>query len=490
MKHFRFIALIALTIALQSCLSERILEDPPVTHQPLRILTAPSLLEVHDAPVPACEKIKDYVLVFVNTQSNTVEALQQVSLDEAAEYDQQSFPIEISEKGGTDRHAYKVYAFANFTPAMKAATMIDITKSLADLQVGDQLTQFHAASISQHTIDLSAFNGETPATMAATSKFVPMTAVVDYTATMQYHQPFDIPLVRMLAKLNFKIANNTCGEEPLRLQQISIRPIQHGAVYTLPHLKDESVGFYPERPAADAGQYGDGTSYVPVLPQTNADTTHVTLDLTAAPVVLPKDGTPVDAGTVYVNESLAKSHPTGHFTYDLYFIDSENGPHEYRYALSDDDFRSFLRNDDVTIPLTIKSPSSLEPEILFYPPIGGYPPVITDKNDDEFYATFSTPGDFAIYPHIYREGSLTDIRLTDTSAVTFDVNGTSLTSPDATGLEISGDNIFAKAPRYNANENCIKGTFSTATGHAILTIRVLMNDSHNYVMKKIHLIRE
>lgn len=475
-------------------------EDPPITHQPLRIVTATAPFEVEAVPVKQ-EMINTYTLLYVNTATRCVEAIQNVDKqDKGVEYDEASFPIEISEQGGIDRHQYKVYAFANFTDAMKAATHLDATsRTLADIKVGDRLADYFSTSIASATLDLHGLNGHD---FTTGTQYIPMTAVVDYNATMQYHQPVNVPLVRMLAKLNFQIRNNTCGENPLRLQKISIRPVHNAPVYVLPHLQGQEPGFYPTYPAADKQIYGananpDGVKYLPIVPSLTKDkvtgfygpaelpdTTHVTLDLTSAPAVLPKDGTPVAVGSLYVNESLAKWHPTGHFTYDLYFIDSDGGPHEYRYALSADDFTAFCRNDNVTIPLTITSPSSLEPEVLFYPPIGGYPPVITDKSDEEFYATFTTPGDFAIYPHIYREGARTDIRLTDATQVEFDPS-------DASNFSVAGDaGIFSKSVRYIPGDNCFKGTLGTTTGHAIINLTVRMTDSNQLVTKKIHIIRK
>lgn len=491
---FTRLAIAVCSIALTACTSyDIVVEERPVTHQPLRIVTATSPLEMDVAPIDQ-EMINTYTLVYINNTTRRVEAIQNFDKGEkAVEYDVVSFPIEISEQGGVDNHAYKVYAFANFTDEMKAATRIDATsRTLAAIKVGDHLADLFDVTIASSTLDLAALNGHD---FTKGSQYIPMTAVVDYDATMQYHQPVNVPLVRMLAKLNFQVRNRTCGAEPLRLQKISIRPIQNAPVYLLPHLVNQAIGFYPERPAADEDQYGQagsatnttGVSYIPVLPNATVaatDTTHVTLDLTSAPAVLPKDGTPVAVGSLYVNESLAKWHPTGHFTYDLYFIDSDGGPHEYRYALSADDFTAFLRNDNVTIPLTITSPSSLEPEVLFYPPIGGYPPVLADKADGEFYATFTTPGDFAIYPHIYREGARTDIRLTDATQVEFDSN-------NASNFSVTGDaGIFSKPVRYIPGDNCFKGTLGTTTGHAVINLTVRMKDSNQLVTKKIHIIRK
>lgn len=489
------------TIALTACSSTDYFyeEEEPVTPQPLRIVTTTKPLAVETAPVKQ-EMINTYTLVYVNTATRRVEAIQNFDKKgEAVEYDIASFPIEISEKGGTDQHEYKVYAFANFTPELKNATKFDITHALGQLTVGTVLDPTYESSLNSTTLDLTALNGHN---FTQGDRYIPMTAVVDYNATMQYHQPVNVPLVRMLAKLDFQIRNNTSGEQPLRLQKISIRPIQNAPVYLLPHLQGQTPGFYPTYPAADEQIYGananpDGVKYLPVVPSLSKDpvtgrfvsaeqpdTTHITLDLTTTTKgyeELPVDGSPVNVGTLYVNESLAKWHPTGHFTYDVVLTTATGEKRQYRYALSDDDFTAFLRNDHVTIPLTITSPSSLQPEVIFYPPIGGYPPVITDKDDDEFYATFATPGDFAIYPHIYREGARTDIRLTDAEEVEFSA---------ATDITVTGDNIFTKQPRYSAGDNCIKATLGTTKGHAIITITAKMKDSNQLVSKKMHIIRE
>lgn len=476
------------TIALTACSSTDYFyeEEEPVTPQPLRIVTATSPLAVETAPVKQ-EMINTYTLVYVNTATRRVEAIQNFDKKgEAVEYDIASFPIEISETGGIDQHAYKVYAFANFLPDMKVKVLMDEgNKSLGSIKIGDILSGNYESYINAATLDLTALNGHD---FTQGDRYIPMTAVVDYNATMQYHQPVNVPLVRMLAKLDYKITNKTGA--PIKIEKITMRPAYNKSVYVLPHMKEQAIGFYPERPAADDDQYGEAGSetnnraysYIPVLPAAPSEAT----DTIAVPLLcsgsdaIGNDGTSTFK-SMYVNESLAKWHPTGHFTYDVVLTTATGEKRQYRYALSADDFTAFLRNDHVTIPLTITSPSSLQPEVIFYPPIGGYPPVITDKDDDEFYATFATPGDFAIYPHIYREGARTDIRLTDAEEVEFSA---------ATDITITGDNIFTKQPRYSAGDNCIKATLGTTKGHAIITITAKMKDSNQLVSKKMHIIRE
>ena len=61
--------------------------------------------------------------------------------------------------------------------------------------------------------------------------------------------------------------------------------------------------------------------------------------------------------------------------------------------------RSIYRNDHVVIPI-ILSDYQVSLDVNFYPPIGGYPAVITEESDEGFYCKFGTEGDFEIYPKV------------------------------------------------------------------------------------------
>lgn len=485
---FSRLALAAGILALTACTQDVDIVGQIPYHQPLRIATAAAPLGIN----PDFEKqemINNYTLLFVNTDGEgRVEAIQNYDKGgETVEYDVVSFPIEISRNidGVKDLHPYEVYAFANFTDEMKQNVKIG-NYTLANLTVGMKFDY----ELEETTLDLTALNGHD---FKTAGDYIPMTAVVDYDATMQYHQPVNVPLVRMLAKLDFRITNKTGGS--IKIDKITMRPIYNMPVYLLPHIEGMGVGKYPERPASAEEM---AKRYIPQVPKAPdpakaSDTIAVTLNC-AGTDKIDHEGTATFA-SMYVNESLAKWHPTKQFAYDVVLTDADGQKRQYRYALSEDDFTAFLRNDHVTIPLVITSDYSIEPEVIFYPPIGGYPPVIADKKDHEFYATFRTGGEFAIYPHIYKDSERTDIRLTDIDKVEFSVakdghnddKGVACTTEH---LTVTGDAIFSKAPKYVAADNCIIGTLSGETGHAVITLTVKMIDSQTIVHKKMHIIRE
>lgn len=499
LKHLSYILLLPVLLCMVACSSDTYDEQGEFGFPDLRITTAPSPIIGGEHPNVADkhELIHHYTLVYVNKDTRRVEALRDFNADgEGQEYRIESFPIEITEAGGIDRHAYAVYAFANFTPAMKEKVSFapdHVGFTLSTLTTGMVLPANYDQAISSALIDLSSLNGHD---FTQGTEYVPMTAVVsDYQATMQYHQPKNIPLVRMLAKVQFKVCNLTGAD--VKLTQISMTPITASEVYVLPHIAtrttaqtdaqatQQSAGYYPERPATDA------LRYVPQFPSTPT-TTQVELNL-STPLTIPNfKATPtasnrfVDAGTLYLNESSALIHPTKHFAFSLTFTKADGTVEQYRYALSGNDFTSFCRNDYVVIPLTISDEYSLEPEVFFYPPIGGYPPVISSKSDEEFYCTFSTEGDFAIYPTIYRHGAPTGIFLSDTNQV----ESYTITVTDEEGNSLSaGSSIFSKLPAYSAPDHAILGTLNNNSGHAIVTISVTMRTTSRTLTKKVHVIR-
>lgn len=499
LKHLSYILLIPAVLFLAACSTDTYDEQGEVGFPDLYITTAPSPIigEAHPNVADKHELIHHYTLVYINKDTRRVEALREFTAEgDGQEYHNESFPIEITEADGSDRHAYAVYAFANFPPAMKEQVSFDpahVGFKLSTLTTGTVLPVNYDQAIGSAIIDLSSLNGYD---FANGTEYVPMTAVVsNYQATMQYHQPKNIPLVRMLSKLNFKVCNLTGAD--VKLTQISVTPITASEVYLLPHIAtrttaqtdaqatQQAVGYYPERPAADAMRY------VPQLYGTPT-TTQAELNL-STPLTIPDfkanptaSGRFVDAGTLYINESTALSHPTKHFAFSLTFTKADGTVEQYRYALSGNDFTSFCRNDQVIIPLTISDEYSLEPEVFFYPPIGGYPLVISNKSDEEFYCTFSTEGDFAIYPNIYRQGATTGIRLSDNNQV----DSYTISVTDEAGNPLTaGSSIFSVLPTYSAPDNAILGTLNNTSGHAIVTISVTMLSTSRTLTKKVHVIR-
>lgn len=480
LKHLSRILLIPALLCMAACSTDNYDEQGELAFPDLYITTAPSPIvgEAHPNVANSHELIHHYTLVFVNTTTRCVEAIRKFTVEgEAKEYRTESFPIEITEANGSDRHAYAVYAFANFTPEMEEAISFDPAKvgfKLSALTTGTELPANYAQAISSATIGLAAYNGHDFATGSA---YVPMTAVVNYQATMQYHQPVNVPLVRMLTKLDFRIKNMT-GQD-ITIKEINVRPIYNKDVYVLPHIAGHEVGWYPAKPASAAEV---ALRYVPQLPTA---TLTATTDTTYATYICA-DNTIANAasqtfGCLYVNESLAKWHPTQHFTFDVAF-ESNGTYHQNRYALSGNDFTSFCRNDYVTIPLTIADDYSLEPDVFSYPPIGGYPVVITRKNTEEFYCEFASEGDFAIYPRLYQNGEDTGHFVSDKSVVENFTISTEI-------VESASGTIFTTDPKFYDFDNAIRGVLGKTPGHAIITLTATMKSTGRVLTKKVHVIK-
>ena len=134
------------------------------------------------------------------------------------------------------------------------------------------------------------------------------------------------------------------------------------------------------------------------------------------------------------------------------------------------------RNDWIRIPV-ILTDWIIEMDVRFYPPIGGYPAVVVDQNNDEFYATFGTQGRFSVTPRA---------RKNDTApyeAVT------------VTAIETTGDDIFTTGgkPAIDPVTGEITGEMSSATGNAIvtLTFRVAADTNVSHIItRKFHIIRK
>lgn len=561
----RILSVLALMLGMAACTTIDPTADDEETGggaqqhtQPLRILGIYQDAQIKGGETPVEQEfIKDYYLVFVNTRvadQPAVEAVQHVTLDKGVEYHVQSFPIEISETGGVDQHQYRVFAFANFDQAMtekvefelpgtsdgeKVPTckLSELESKLAAAKAVDRdatitLRSSYESTLMSATMDLKALNGYD---FRTGDKYVPMTGVTDYTATMEYHQPKDIPLVRMMAKLEFKIKNYL--PEPIKIKSITVHPVAKAPVYLFPHVKVQTpaeekgkvnvvelkAGDYPVNPGVTLTDdpvnkpNRELRRIIPILPEdfeVKTDTTRVVMSLGEGVEVLDpikaseeaiKAHAPLDqyltptVGTVYVNESLAEWHTNNlHFAYDVEFVDNE-GRTQHRYALSQDDFTSYCRNDHVIIPLVISNEYSIEPVVDFVAPIGGYPPVMQDVNGEEFYATFSGLGEFAIYPEIYKNGKRTGYTLRDESVVkSYSIEA--YTHVDATHIkgtlidnnlsaEMRSEMIYEEVPHYSRRDNAIIGSFNGKLGHSIVVISVtLTNDV--VVTKRIHLINE
>lgn len=254
---------------------------------------------------------------------------------------------------------------------------------------------------------------------------------------------FTIEVVRLWAKMCFEFTTN--ASHPVTVKSISMTPALTGAVNLLP----------------DYGSLGKS----PVLP---AGTICSQLDRNVDINV----GSEAVSETFYLLESTAESHPTGCYplTFGLEYADgTKSTVSALAYQLA-----YINRNDFVTIPVLITD-WTVNLEVLFYPPIGGYPAVVVRSEDDEFYAEFGSSGLFEIA-----------VEVTDS------YTGSKL-APDRFSVSLSvdsGGDIFSQQP-VRSNGEIIGELAEGKTGTAVINLDISVTDDaiRQTYKRKLYIIR-
>lgn len=318
---------------------------------------------------------------------------------------------------------YYAYAFANITPEELAE------KTAGDGQPGLSFAEGTAAPTHEAVLKCVCGMENNP----PVNGNIPMSGWLAINVRENVNEPYAIEVIRMLAKVEFAFTNATGTG-------ITVNGVSFGSLNT-----------------------GD----IPLMPD------YADLDLKAQPKGLTA-ATPVEAIDVpfatpltlgignegrehfYVRESLAACHPTGHFHFSVKTQREGATQQEVRYALTDKGLAFISRNDYILIPVRLTG-WNLRLETLFYPPIGGYPPVIEEVNDNEYYIKFGTQGQFAITPSLI--DTATGEKL-ERSGFTVSVS-----TPE-------GDDIFTKAPAVDSVTGEIIGELSAKKGSSAVTVTV------------------
>lgn len=158
--------------------------------------------------------------------------------------------------------------------------------------------------------------------------------------------------------------------------------------------------------------------------------------------------------TGYVREGFASSHPTGRYAIKV-SINRDGKAEELLYALTHE-LTYINRNDWINIPIVITD-YNLSVDVNFYPPIGGYPAVVKEVKNEEYYIKFGTEGRFAITPHMYDAANggemLTNKQMSASIKSISDPNG-----------------IFTTKPTFDATTDEIVGELNANTGTATVTL--------------------
>ena len=155
-----------------------------------------------------------------------------------------------------------------------------------------------------------------------------------------------------------------------------------------------------------------------------------------------------------------------------------NGMQEYQYYNITKGIKDYInRNDWIVIPITL-SQYDVSVEALFYPPIGGYPAVLStvDPDGSQIF-TFETEGEFSIVPKV-----IDKLAGTHLAPASYSIE---------LGIVSDESGIFAKTPTVTATSTSlpdeITGTLSTAKGKA--TVEVDVKIGNQTYTRKIYIIR-
>lgn len=386
--------------------------------------------DLSESPAQENELIKNWWIAFVDENGKVAAIFSKDGLTACSEDEVE---------GLLPTGNYTAYAFANITPdKLKESTDLEFTVG-SSAPTLDDIKKIEWKKLA------NGFSGD-----------IPMCGWREINVKGTVEEKFAIEVVRMLGKVEFSFANRSSKD--ISLKEITFGPLNTGDIVMMPDYSKlatpNSDGMKPELLS------GTGTENYSYKLSENG------LTLTAGE---EKGG----RTHFYVRESIADSHPTGHFHFSLK-ISREGNEEELLYALTDN-LTYINRNDYILIPVNFHD-YSLKPEVLFYPPIGGYPPVVTEDKNDEYYIKFGTGGFFEITPRVYKDGD------TELARGSYTVE---LGTP-------SGDDIFTEKPSEDKTTGEITGELSSTTGIAVIPIAVTVSEDNNNVTftRNLYIIRE
>lgn len=397
-------------------------EEGEMTHVGMQICTratgTPETTTVNN------ELIHSWWVVFVNAAGNVQKIVDRPSaLSSYVEEEKVDFDIPV----GT----YTLYAFANINKAdLTAKTGLTFTEG-ATCPTGIDTKTFALTN---------GYTGE-----------IPMTGKQSVKVTGRANETFSIEVIRMLAKMEFQFKNESG-------KQITVNSVNIQQDQTL------NVPLMPNNTWLDSG-----LPFVTTV--TRGDYLH-----TFSPAIAldAKGGTsPTGTGIFYMAESQA-DHLTPYQSYLMTLNVTRGGANEnLLFALDNNKIKTIYRNDHVIIPLTIGD-YEVGLDVIFYPPIGGYPPVMT-RNDNEFYVTFLTQGEFEIKPTIINMMTSTPVYYPN-----WTIESLTVSDPST---------IFAIAPHVDSTGE-ILGKVKDIEGTAVVDIQIKVAATGQVYPRRIYIIRK
>lgn len=394
------------------------------------------------------DNIHNAYVVMYNVDDEKVERIINVPTDAGETEYKSKHVCTITTENGT----YLFYSLANLpdfvtTPATPNADTHEVTQLTTQgltFEVGSPLP----TGIDQTTYPCSFANDYTIPTTG-----IPMTNIEEF--KVDRDRTITLSLYRLLAKMQFTFKNKSASI-------FRIRALKVGSLT----LNDDAT-------------HGSHTSMLRFFPPKSNDGLIAT-DFTDLPhkvgtvaVYNPSSAVTLQPGTEetnaflnrYINESVAE---TVGQSFPLQIVMERSNDHG---ATFNEDTRNGLiqltnipRNNVALVTVNLTD-YVMKLRASAYAPIGGYPPYVL-KQDDDFYATFTGGGDFALVPTLYeyadREHPEQWIDLNDKNKV----QGYSLSVIDPAS-------IFSKQPAFDNTTAEIIGTIASGrTGTATLRLTV------------------
>jgi len=391
-------------------------DDEPAASEPLTTRAMLSL-RASEGERTANELINSWWIAFVD-KNGVVSAI--VSRDAALMTAVESETFEVKLPAGS----YTAYAFANITQ-----------QELSD-QAGVTFTIGHAVDAEL----MSKVWKEMPNNWDK-NKPLPMSGFKPVTiSTSQPATPLVIEVIRMVGKVEFTFSNNS--GKAIVVNSVSFGPLAKGGVYLFPDY--EKLGAAPV-----------------MLPELGSEDITYSFAGDAAARTVAAGASDALSDFFYVRESdITGASPNDHF-YVGVNITRQGQAEERLYAITEE-LTYINRNDYIHIPITFTD-YVFDVDILFYPPIGGYPAVITEDREEAFYATFGTRGKFVLRPLI-REATDGSAYL-QPSQYTLTIN--SVSDPD----RILASTDFAVDPLTGE----LTGELTSGVGRAVVKLSVQVN---------------
>ncbi len=444
-RHIYIIMMCGMAVALAtSCESENPGGGSPQEGTPVEVtLGIHTRANAKGTPEDAAydiEKIHSWWVVFVSQADGKVKKI--VSRPSALNtyVEQEEARVEVP------TGKFVVYSFANITPQELAS------------KAGVRFTEGSACpDVDNARIEILQNWNES----GKTNSDLPMTGKQN--VVVNGRVDVSIEVVRAVAKVEVQFTNES-GKR-VQVNSLKMAQTQDKTVPLLPNYTWLESG-YP------AGQYA--TSPVQAVDYLRT--------YTGVSLPKPAGASPYGWSDVfYVRESKACYNVTDRYLLAVNVTrEGSAHPQDIQFALTRD-LTSIYRNDHIILPVVL-SDFQVSMSARFYPPIGGYPAVITRESDEQFYCEFGTEGDFELY---------VDVQDTYNNYSLVYGSGQPYYTLSVTGIH-DPDGILATQPKDSGTGEIV-GRVGNAKGMAYVDVQVTVHrdgSADQIYDRRIHIIRQ